>query len=646
MNYYEVAPNQIVRIGSDVFTYESTDIFPVGSLVTIPIGKKELIGVVMKKVAKPSYATKQITSIIGDAHLPEPLVELAAWLASYYVTPLAIVWQTILPRGLNKDRRAIKTIPHTTKRDRTTIVFNEEQAAVIKRIESTENGTLLLQGITGSGKTEVYIEIAKQALATGKSAIILVPEIALTSQIVAEFANHFEDIIITHSTMTEAQRHAVWKQALTSPTPLIVIGPRSALFIPLKNIGIIVVDEAHEPSYKQEQAPRYSAVRAATMLGRFHNAKVILGSATPAVVDRYVAEQSGRPILKLTKSARADTAKSNVTLIDMTKLSSRKSHRFLSTELIQQIETTLASGKQSLIFHNRRGSAATTLCENCGWTALCPRCFVPLTLHIDQHQLRCHICDHSERIPTMCPVCNHVDIIHKGIGTKLIESELHKLFPDATIARFDQDNKPDETVNARYGELYKGDIDIAIGTQVVAKGLDLPHLRLVGIIQADSGLSLPDYSARERTFQLIAQVVGRVGRNSHASNVIIQTYQPTHPSIVAGITQDYESFYVSELDGRRRGIFPPFTYLLKLTNSYKTESGAIMSAKKLAIDLQKEFGNAITILGPTPSFYERQRDSYRWQLIIKSSKREQLMHVQASLPPTHWQAELDPTSLL
>jgi len=299
-----------------------------------------------------------------------------------------------------------------------------------------------------------------------------------------------------------------------------------------------------------------------------------------------------------------------------------------------------------LIFHNRRGSASTTLCENCGWTAQCPRCYIPLTLHSDRHHVRCHICNYQQTVPTSCPDCGHVEIIHKGFGTKLIETELRKLFPQAVIARFDADNDTKETVNARYGELYSGAIDIAVGTQVIAKGLDLPELRTVGVIQADSGLALPDFSASERTFQLLAQVVGRVGRNKHATQVIVQSYQPTHPSVTFGLAQDYESFYHYALAERKKGLFPPFTHLLQLTCIYKSEAAAIRNAQLVARDLRSKLHADVTILGPTPAFYERQRDTYRWQLTLKSPKREYLIAALAFVPTTHWQSELDPTSLL
>jgi primosomal protein N' (replication factor Y) len=330
----------------------------------------------------------------------------------------------------------------------------------------------------------------------------------------------------------------------------------------------------------------------------------------------------------------------------MTKRTNFSTHRFLSKSLIEQIENTLSIGKQSLIFHNRRGSTSTTLCEQCGWIAECPRCFLPLTLHADSHNLRCHICGFKSNVPTSCPVCGSVGIIHKGIGTKLIETELRKLFPNANIARFDADNKDDEAVNARYGDLYNGKIDIAIGTQVIAKGLDLPELRTVGIIQADTGLSLPDFNANERTFQLLAQVVGRVGRNKHQTQVIVQTYQPGHQSIINGLSQDYETFYRQTLVERKRALFPPYTYLLKLTCVYKTEATAIKNSQKIAKELCLKINKNVRILGPTPSFYERQNGVYRWQLVLKSPKREYLIEALRQIPTTHWQFELDPTSLL
>lgn len=646
MYYYEVAPLRIIRAGSATFTYSSLEPLSPGQIVTIEVGKKILVGLIASATKAPSYKTKPVASIIESTPIPEPLIKLALWLSEYYTTPLATVLQTVLPRGLEKTRRVRPKQVHASKRDRTTIVFNPDQTRAITEIQDSTEGTIILQGVTGSGKTEVYKEIARRMVVQSKSVIILVPEISLTSQIISEFLHDFPDVIVTHSHMTEAQRHAVWKQALEASTPQVAIGPRSALFLPVPNLGSIIIDEAHEPSYKQEQAPRYSAIRAASVLGKFAGAKVILGSATPSITDRYLAEAANRPVIRLDRSARTNAQPAVVTVVDMTKRDSFKRHRFISDQLIASIEKNLAAGKQTLIFHNRRGSASTTLCENCGWAAMCPNCFVPLVLHADTYDLSCHICAHREKVPTSCPVCHSADIIHKGIGTKLIETELSKLFKEARIARFDSDNKTDETVNSLYEELYKGIIDIAIGTQVVAKGLDLPNLRTVGVIQADSGLSLPDYAASERAFQLLAQVIGRVGRDKHASEVVVQTYQPTNPAIVHGLKQDYESFYTYALATRKKSYFPPYSYLLKLTTVYKSERAAIQAAKGLAQELKKVLNPDVRLLGPTPAFYERQHDTYRWQLVLKSPKREYLIDALGYLPVTHWQSELDPQSLL
>jgi primosomal protein N' (replication factor Y) len=328
----------------------------------------------------------------------------------------------------------------------------------------------------------------------------------------------------------------------------------------------------------------------------------------------------------------------------MTKKHHFTEHRLFSNELLVQLRQNLEQGKQSLIFHNRRGSANTTLCEQCGWSAVCPRCFIPFTLHADKFQLSCHICGNTARVPTSCPDCQSTDIIHKGIGTKLIESELKKLLPAASIARFDGDTANAETVESRYGELYDGTIDIIIGTQVIAKGLDLPRLNTVGVIQADAGLSMPDFGASERTFQLLAQVIGRVGRGEHKNNIIVQSYQPSAPAVQIGLKQDYREFYDITIKERRRAIFPPFTYLLKLTCVYKTEAATIRNSKKLATSLRIAYKD-IAILGPTPAFYERQRDTYRWQIIIKSSRRSTLNAIANNLPPG-WQYDIDPNTLL
>lgn len=646
MHYYEVAPTRIVRADSPVLTYVSEASLAIGQIIMIEIGNKQHVGIVIRSVSKPAYATKPISSILETTPLPHGIIQLALWMASYYDTHLATVLQTILPRGLQKTRRTTRKTTPPSVRNRTKIVFNDDQLDALQQIESVPSGSVLLHGVTGSGKTAIYIETARRTLESGQSVIVLVPEIALTSQLVDEFSAHFSDIILTHSRQTEAERHLAWRDALTSSTPRVVIGPRSALFMPLQHLGLIIIDEAHEPSFKQEQSPRYSALRAASILAKQTDAKVILGSATPLITDYYVALTTKRPIITLDKRAQQGAVKPTISLVDMTKRGGFKKHRFLSDKLIDDIQQSIDGGHQALLFHNRRGSASTTLCEQCGWSATCTRCFLPLTLHADHHRLRCHVCGQESKVPTSCPVCHSTNIIHKGIGTKLIESELQKLFPHAVIARFDGDISSTESVEARYKELYDGDIDIIVGTQVIAKGLDLPHLRTVGVVQADAGLALPDYVASERTFQLLAQVVGRVGRSHHPTTVVVQSYQPTHNAVIDGLHQDYAHFYDTTIAERRRAHFPPFVFLLQLTCVYKTEAAAIRQARVLAATLRQKAAPHVEILGPTPAFYERQRDTYRWQLVVKSTKRADLIDLLQYVPQAHWQFELDPTSLL
>ena len=645
MRYYEVAPTKIVRANASTFTYASDTPVAIGACVMIPVGKQTLLGVVVKEVTRPDYATKEISELLNIPNLPLQLVQTAEWMSSYYHSHLATVFQTILPRGLTKSRRYKQRSNLVHERDRTHFLLNEQQQEALDTLGKTDSGTVLLHGVTGSGKTTVYIEYAKQMLAQNKSVIVLVPEIALTSQLVAEFQQHFPDVVLAHSKQTEAERHTSWLAVAGSTVPQVVIGPRSALFLPLKSIGAVIIDEAHEPSYKQDQSPRYSSLRVGGVLARLHGGIVIQGTATPLVSEYFLAKENNRPIIELPERARADAIAPKVTLVDMTKRGSFVQHRFLSDELLSKMQASLDAGEQALIFHNRRGSASTTLCENCGWSATCPRCFIPLTLHSDAHELRCHICAHTEKVPTSCPMCHETDIVHKGIGTKLVESEIRRLFPNKKIMRFDGDTASTETIEHQYQALYSGEAEIIIGTQVVAKGLDLPKLSTVGVVQADAGLNLPDFSSSERTFQLLAQVIGRVGRSSRRTNVVIQSYQPSNPAVQYGIEQNYDAFYKETLAMRKQGNFPPFTHLLKLTCTYKTEAAAIRNSKEFAKLIRTQYPD-VSVLGPTPAFYERQRDTYRWQITVKSAKRAQLLAIISEVPSQYWQYDIDPMNLL
>lgn len=646
MHYFEVAPVKIIRSNVSVFTYSSENNLKTGQIVMIEIGKQTMPGVVIKKTIKPTYATKEILVTIEQKPLPTELLKLANWISEYYATPLALVLQSILPTNIHKTRKKTQPNSIAPKRKRTNYLLNSNQEDALNKINNCQKGTFLVHGITGSGKTALYLAVAKDILHKRKSVIIIVPEIALTPQLVSEFSNQFENIIVTHSKMTESNRHAVWKKCLNSVEPLVVIGPRSALFMPLNSIGAVVIDEAHENSLNQDKSPKYSALRVSTILGRLHNSKVIFGSATPNVLDMFLAEKTNSPILKLKTKARDNSRPPDVKIIDIKKRNNFNKHYFISDQLMNSIENNLRSNKQTLIFHNRRGSSSTTLCHTCGWVSECPNCHVPLILHADNYNLRCHICSRTKKVNRLCPECGDSNIVHKGIGTKLIESELNKIFTHAKIARFDTDNKASDGLDKRYQELYDNEIDIIIGTQIIAKGLDLPNLKTVGVIQADSGLNLPDYTAHEKTFQLLAQVVGRVGRDEQESNVIIQTYQPDHPIIVFGASQNYKDFYEYSLAERNKANFPPFSYILKLTCTCKTEATVIKNVQKISTLIKNYAPKEVTIFGPSPAFREREKNNYRWQLIVKSSKRKHLLDLLAYVPKSNWQFELDSTSLL
>jgi len=387
MHYYLVSPIKIIRADAHSFTYSHPERLPVGALVVIEVGSAQCVGIIMSAVVKPEFTVKEIVQLLDDAPVPLPLVQTALWMSSYYHTYLATVWQTVLPRGLTKKRRHISpraTSPQASRPP--TTALTPDQSAAITTIDDMLPGSALLHGVTGSGKTRVYIELARRLMDEGLSSIILVPEIALTSQLVTEFARYFDNIILTHSRQTEAERHVTWQHVINSRDPLIVIGPRSALFMPVQQLGLVVIDECHEPSFKQEQSPRYSALRTAAILARQHEAKLVLGSATPTISDYFLAKTAGRPIIAMPTPARSDAVKPRVSLIDMTKRTNFTQHFFLSDQLLAAITGSLDDGHQALIFHNRRGTAAITLCEQCGWNAGCPRCFVPLTLHADQHQ--------------------------------------------------------------------------------------------------------------------------------------------------------------------------------------------------------------------------------------------------------------------
>ena len=645
MKYYLIAPAKTFHSSDNLLTYSSETPLKIGQIVEIPLGRQSTIGIVVKNTTQPDFDTKSITKIIYEQPLPKKLVDALFWLSSYYRCPLSTVIQAALPRGITKNRRGkLLEAPNITPIDNP---LNSTQRAAIRAIEENPANTILLHGITGSGKTNIYIELCARTLAKNQSVILLVPEIALTSQLVRNFQQHFKNITLLHSNLTESLRHQLWEKILTDNQPQVIIGPRSALFAPVQDLGLIIIDEAHEPAYHQEQNPKYSASLLAGKL-----AKTVLGTATPLISDYYLCK-SHNAIVEVNQLAIESDKHTSISVIDLKDHSDFTKSRILSNQLIESIKASLANHTQSMLFHNRRGTAPMTICDKCGWQALCPNCFLPLVLHADAFQMRCHTCARNFPVPTACPECKNASIHHKGFGTKLIEDELHRLFPSAKIARFDMDTDDDLKLTKIYDEVYRGDYNIIVGTQMIAKGFDFPRLTTLGIVQADAGLSLPDFSSEERTFQLITQVIGRAKRGHQNSNIFIQSFQPDHPIISLASQSDYASFYNYLVQKRQQSKLPPYSFLLKLSVTYKTETATVKNIRTLykkVIQTAKQLQipeNRIVVSPPMPAFHERTSTGYTWQLVIKAKSRQNLLDIFDHLPKNNYlHYDFDPISLL
>jgi len=532
----------------------------------------------------------------------------------------------------------------------TKISLNPSQQATLKSILAMTSTTRLLHGITGSGKTRIYLKLAEQQIRAGKSTILLLPEISLTTQLVTIFEQHFPGkILVQHSRLTDRERHLLWEQVLQSDQPHIIIGARSALFAPVSNLGCIIIDEAHEPAYCQDQNPKYSALRLAAQIARDTGSFVLQGTATPLVTEYALAERN-HALVKLSTLAIKSKYKTTMTVSDLRNRQEFLKNRLFSDQLLASIQRSLDDRAQTLIFHNRRGTAPLTLCEQCGWQALCPTCLLPLVLHANEYHLICHACGFREKVPSSCPECKSASVIHKGVGTKLLETELRKLFPKANIIRFDADTSDDSTPDKLYYDICSGNFHIIIGTQMIAKGFDLPLLSTLAIPQADSLFSLPDYTSEERGYQLLTQAIGRATRGHRNTEIFVQTYQPNHPVVKLTTetdqVQSYTDFYSHTIRGRRQAHLPPYSYLAKLTLTYKTEAIAIKNIRSLSIQLQKSHPD-VTISPPFPAFHELSTRGHTWQLNLTAKKRQALTDLISSLPPNPaLRFTLDPPNLL
>lgn len=645
MYYYFVWVRSNRYHGQEALTYSSQERLVVGSVVQVELQKEVVLGIVSGATTKPRFQTKTIIRNLDLTPLPAHLLRVATWLQNYYPAPLGIISQQLLPAHLSEklvasvvsekfDTPNLNALPQLTT----------EQSSALQAMQ--ERDTYIVHGATGSGKTRLYIELAAQNITAGKSAIILTPEISLITQLTNSFRQVFgQRVIVMHSQQTPLERQKAWLACLQSSEPVIMIGPRSALFSPVNKLGLIVLDEAHESAYKQEQSPQYQTGRVAAYLASITRASLVLGSATPAVSDYYLAEQKNKSIIRLTELAVSEQhPKTEIIVVD------RKDHNFfdrsplLSRELIAGVERALSRGEQSLLYLNRRGTARLVMCENCGWQAVCPHCDVPLTYHGDQHSLRCHSCSYHQTSPTSCPACGHPSVLFKTAGTKAIVDEVKRLFPQARIARFDTDNAKSERFEQHYETVKSGSVDIIVGTQLLAKGIDLPKLSTLGILLADTSLYLPDFSAQERTFQLISQVLGRIGRGHLPGTAIIQTYHPDHPILVDAIQGNYQQFYERELKERRQFLFPPFCYLLKVTVRRASLRAVESAAQTLKDDIRASKVN-VRVEGPAPAFYERFQNKYQWQLVIKAVQRPELLKVISRLP-ANCSYDIDPLDLL
>lgn len=642
MFYYGILVRSATYHGKEALVYNSSQRLVLGTVVRVPLRAMDVTGVIVSNVEQPSFATKPIHEAYPLV-LPAEILKLASWMQEFYPAPLGIIAQHILPPKVSMESANLPA-PDVAAKTPTLPPLTKDQHRALGSIKGP--GTFLLHGKTGSGKTRIYIELAKRVIANDRSAIILTPEIGLTSQLAQNFMAVFgKRIVVIHSQQSPAEHRSVWLRVATSTTPIVLIGPRSAIFSPLQNVGLIVVDESHETAYKQEQAPNYQAVRVASRLATLHNAQLILGSATPSINDYYIAERKGRPIIELRTLAKSEDHPPQYTVVDLKDRTQFARAAHLSQPLTAAIAQSLQRHEQILLYLNRRGTARAVLCEQCGWQAVCPHCDLPLTYHGDNYQLRCHTCGFQQAAVTSCPVCNYPSIRFKTVGTKAIVDEVSRLFPEARVQRFDTDNKKAERLEANYENIRLGNIDILVGTQLLAKGLDLPRLSTLGVILADSSLSIPDFTAQERTYQLLTQVLGRIGRGHVPGQAIIQTYHPDHPVIAQILNNDWQAFYHSELAERRKFMFPPFCYLLKLT----CKRASARSAEKAALTLKNTLASknfAVVIEGPAPSFHERVTNKFQWQLIVKAKNRHELLRVIEALPQQGWKYDIDPINLL
>lgn len=493
---------------------------------------------------------------------------------------------------------------------------------------SISHPEILLHGVTASGKTEVYFKLIDDTIKSGKNVLFLAPEIALASQLTKRLAKKFgtEDVAIWHSSISDGERYDVW-QKLYKDEIKILAGARSAVFAPLKNIGLIIIDEEHEGAYKQTTpAPRYDARVVARKLAEFHNCPLLLGSATPDISTYYRAMNTGN-LFELKKRYN-DAKVPPVVVINMQEYGRAAYRSVISKPMQVEIRETLDQGKQVILLINRRGFSTYTQCQACGHVIECPNCAIPMIWHAKDQMLKCHYCNHAEYFPDVCPECGSDAFKNSGTGTQKIEQYIKELFPENNVERIDSDILVRKGEHIRLLEKFqRGDIDILVGTQMIAKGLDNPNVTLVGVISADASFNLPDFRASERGFQLLTQVAGRAGRGEFAGKVLFQTYNPDFYALESAKSQNYGEFYTAEIAAREEFDYPPFSQIIRLIlssqNGFRAEKSAQEIAMRLSLMVEK-FGisERLEVLGPTPCVIERINSQYRFQILIKNKMGE------------------------